>query len=258
MVITSRNNTRIKRIRKLLNRKERDQSGLFLVEGIRLVTEAVQLGAAIDTLILAPELLSSQVTYELIAGYDYLEVSPYVFESIASKDNPQGIAAVIQQNYMQLETIVHHGESCWVALDAVQNPGNLGTIVRTCDAVGAAGVILLGNCTDPYHPTALRGSMGAIFSQQIVTASYQNFINWKQRSDYVVVGAVSQQAEHYRRLSYQPPLILLMGSEREGLPTELLDNCDYRAHIPMIGRSDSLNLAVATGVMLYEIFDKQC
>lgn len=257
MVITSRNNPKIKRIRKLLTRKERDQSGLFLIEGIRLVTEAVQTGATIETIIVAPELLSSEIAHEMVSGYDYLEVSPHVFESIASKDNPQGIAAVVHQHHTHLDDIVHEGELCWVALDAVQNPGNLGTILRTNDAVGAAGVILLGNCTDPYHPTAMRGSMGAIFSQRIATASYQAFIAWKQRSPYKVVGTISQEAQHYRQLDYSSPLVLLMGSEREGLPASLLAICDYRAHIPMVGRSDSLNLAVATGVMLYEIFAKQ-
>jgi TrmH family RNA methyltransferase len=146
---------------------------------------------------------------------------------------------------------------CWVVLDGPQDPGNLGTIARTSDAVGAPGLILLGESADPYDPTALRASMGTMFSQHLVRASRPDFASWKRRQALTVVGTSGTAPTEYRSVEYRPPLLLLMGSERLGLSAEQQALCDLMVRIPMVGRSDSLNLAVATGLLLYEVFHQQ-
>jgi len=259
MIITSQNNPRIKQIRALRQRKERDQTGLAFVEGIRIVAEAAALPDTIETLVVAPELLSSSFALELVQaqqsqGIPYLEVTPGVFDSLSAKEGPQGIGAVICQRWETLEHITLSDEFCWVALDAVQDPGNLGTILRTCDAVGCSGLILLGQSTDPYDATALRASMGVIFTQRLVKASFADFAAWKQRHGYPVVGTSGAAASDYQSAAYRFPTILLMGSERQGLSPDQQAACDLMVSLPMVGSANSLNLAVATGVMLYKLF----
>ncbi len=260
-IITSTQNKHVKLIRNLRNRKEREQSGLFFVEGIRQAAEAIQMGAAIDTLVVAPELLHSEFAQELVSkeaktGTNMLQVSADVFRSFSAKDGPQGLAAIVKQRWEQLSDVRLGDDECFVALDAVQDPGNLGTIMRTADAVGFSGVILLGNATDPYDPGAVRASMGSVFSLRLAKASASEFIAWKQERAYSVVGTSGEGSEHYRSVNYPRPLIILSGSERQGLSPELMQACNQLVRIPMVGRCDSLNLAVATSVVLYEVFNQ--
>ena len=258
VTITSRANPRIVRIRGLRRRSEREASGLFLAEGIRVVVEAAQQGAQIEELVMAPALLRSQVALDLIAmlkrkGTDCLEVSPEVFESLSSREGPAGLAAVIHQRWERLAQADPRQSLCWVALDGVQDPGNLGTILRTADAVGAAGVILIGDTADPYDPAAVRASTGAIFSQHLVRASLAELEAWTRAHTVNAVGTSDAALVDYRSPVYQPPLLVLMGNEQRGLSESALALCDATVRIPMLGRCDSLNLAVATGVVLYEV-----
>lgn len=261
-IISSTSNARMKQIRALRQRKERDQSGLFFIEGIRIVAAAVECGASIETLLVAPDLLSSPFAQQLVAdqaqqGVHVLEVTASVFKYLSQKDGPQGIGAVLRQQWEPLEQLTPGPELSWVVLDAVQDPGNLGTILRTCDAVGNAGVMLLGASTDPYDPAALRASMGAVFGQRLVRATQPAMLAWKQQHGCLLVGAAGAAPTDYQQIAYRPPVLLWMGSERAGLSAEQQAACDVLARIPMVGRSDSLNLAVATGVLLYEIFNQQ-
>jgi RNA methyltransferase, TrmH family len=257
-VIHSSGNATVKAIRGLRQRKERDRSGRFYVEGIRLVGEAVDLRAEIEICVVAPELLTSEFGWTTVdraveQGATRLEVSADVFRTLSRKEGPQGISAVVRQRWGVLEEIVPGRELCLIALASVQDPGNLGTILRTSDAVGAAGVILIGTATDPYDPGAVRASMGAIFSQHLVRASTVALRDWKDRYDVRIVGTSNAAPVDYRDAVYTRPLTLFMGSEREGLTPEEAALCDEMVRIPMLGRGDSLNLAVATGVMLYEV-----
>jgi TrmH family RNA methyltransferase len=257
--ITSTANPRIKTIRKLRERKSRQESGCFYAEGLRIVVEAVQQGAPIDSLIYSPDLLTSEVGLRLVEeqsarGVEVVEVSGDVFQSIALKDAPVGIAAVVRQQWRQLEQVSLAPGDLWVALDEVADPGNLGTILRTCDAVGAQGVILLDHSTDPYDPTAIRASMGALFAQKLVKTTFSDFAAWKQANQVPLIGTSGGSAQDYRAVRYPPALVVLMGSEREGLAEEQMRLCDQMVRIPMVGRSDSLNLAVATAVVIYEVF----
>jgi RNA methyltransferase, TrmH family len=261
-MITSSSNERVKQIRKLRERKERTQTGLFVVEGLRIAAEAVQLGAEVELLVVAPELLSSDFGRALVAkeqerGRQVLEVSRAVFEGLALKENPQGIAAVVRQRWQPLDAVQLAPGKDWIALDSVADPGNLGTVLRTGDAVGTAGVILLDHSTDPYDPSAIRASMGAVFSQRLVKTTFAEFADWKRRTGVFLVGTSDSAAEDYHLLRYPETLVLMMGSEREGLPEAHKQLCDAMARIPMMGRSDSLNLSVATAVMLYEVFNQR-
>lgn len=262
MTITSPANQKVKLIRKLHERKYRESSGLFYIEGLRIVAEAIQLNAGLEYLMVAEGLLSSDFGRSLVQkavgqGLPVIEVSPDTFKSFSMKEGPQGIGAVVRQSWVNLDQIQIAPGKSWVALDAVQDPGNLGTILRTSDAVGGVGVILLDHSTDPYDPGAVRGSMGAIFSQGLVKTDLDHFSHWKKQTRYPLVGTSGAAAQDYHHFSYPDPCILLMGSEREGLNERHLQLCDNIIKIPMVGRSDSLNLAVATAVVLYEIFDQR-
>jgi TrmH family RNA methyltransferase len=190
------------------------------------------------------------------AGVPILELSEDVFRGLALKEGPQGLAALVRQPDRRLEQVSIQPEDRWVALDSVADPGNLGTILRTNDAVGGKGVILLDQSTDPYDPAAVRASMGAIFSQQIIEADLAEFSGWKRDRQVTVVGTSDRGAVDYQEYRYPNALVLLMGSERHGLQPQHEAICDTMVRIPMVGRSDSLNLAVATAVILYEIFNQ--
>lgn len=258
-MIASRHNPAVRQVRALTHKRARDQTGLFLVEGIRLVAQALAVGAPVQELIVAPELLTSEFARELVVrsqatGIPCLDVSPDAFMSLSVREHAQGLAAVVRQRWARLAEILPAQDARWVALWEPQDPGNLGTILRTSDAVGAAGVILLGASTDPHDPTAVRASMGAIFSQRLVRATFAEFMRWASEQGCAVVGAAGVGAIDYRAYRYAAPFALLMGSEQHGLTSEQQAACTAVVRIPMVGESDSLNLAVATSVILYEAF----
>lgn len=261
-MITSTSNSKVKWIRKLLRRKERQISGMCYVEGLRSIGEACQQGAQIHSLIVAPDLLSSEYAEKILqtqknANVEIIEVSQDVFYSISIKDRPKGLAAIIYQRWLRLSQISMEPEDLWVALEAIQDPGNLGTILRTIDAVGGKGVILLEQSTDAYDPTSIRASTGAIFSQLLVRADYSEFVDWKIKNGYQVIGTSGTSNLDYQDAHYPSTLILLMGSERQGLSDKYLQICDELVSIPMVGTIDSLNLSVAAAVVLYEIFNRR-
>lgn len=261
-MITSLSNGRVKQIRRLRERKARQESGLYYLEGLRVVGEALESGAPIEMLVISRPLLVSAYGQALVSqaeeqGIEILELSDDVFRSIALKEGPQGLAAVAWQVWTRLEDLVPRANELWIALYQVADPGNLGTILRTMDAVGGCGAILLENCTDPYDPSAARASMGALFTQKLVRASLQDFIEWKKLQNIPFVGTSDAAGVDYHDFSYPARLALLMGSEREGLPPELQSQCDAVVGIPMQGVCDSLNLSVAAAVMLYEVYNQR-
>lgn len=261
MIITSFANQKVKRIRKLEQKKYRQESGLFFVEGLRTVGEAIQMNAPIEALVIAPELLVSEFGQSLLEHpaakhAERIEVSGEIYEKIAHKQGPQGIGALVRQNWQRLAQIEPQTSDLWVALDAIADPGNLGTIMRTSEAVGARGIILLGHSTDPHDPSAVKASMGAIFSLDIFQTEWEDFLNWQATYHITLVGTSDSAPDDYQAFTYPRPLVLLMGSERHGLSPERQLACDRVVNIPMAGRSDSLNLAVATAVVLYEIYNQ--
>jgi TrmH family RNA methyltransferase len=261
-LITSQHNQSVRALRCLRGRKERDQTGLFLVEGLRAVRQAVQAGLPISRLVVAPELLTSAGGQMLVeelrrAGTPCLEVAAEVFASVAGKDGFQGIAAVLAQRWWPLPNGPLLSDEWWVGLAEAGYPGNLGAVLRTCDATGAAGAILLGQTADPYAPAAVRASLGAVLTQRLVRATRDEFLAWRRRHGVTVVGTSPAAPASYRATVYRPPLVLLLGSERQGLGPAYQDACDITVSIPMVGHGDSLNLGVAAGIVLYEIFAQQ-
>ena len=260
-MITSTSNPHIKNIRKLSQKKYRRESGLFYVEGLRPITSALNHAAQVIELIYCPELLESDFGWELLRhaeqqNINILEVNRLVFESISLKEGPQGLCALVKQNIQELGA---HTEvqGVWGALEGVQDPGKLGSVLRTLDAVGGNGLLLVGEGTDATHPTSVRASMGAIFTIPIFQTSLENFLVWKKDHPLVaLIGAVCEDVQDYCDYYSERDMLLLMGSEQKGMPPQAQDICTGLVNIPMIGSVDSLNLANATSVLLYEIFDQ--
>lgn len=251
--------TLVKQLRQLRTPAERTRTGYYYIEGLHVVQRAYQSGVPLVLVVIVPTRLTTPAIATLVrqlrvAGLPVIEVSAADFDRISFKENRQGIGAVVRAQTTPIESVRPATTDLWVALDRVGNPGNLGAIMRTCDAVDCTGLLLLGDTADPYHPEAIRASMGALFSLQLVRTSFGDFTAWAQHHNYAVVGATPSATLDYRTLAYPSPLILLMGSERTGLSLEQQRSCTALTHIPMTGVSDSLNLAVSTSVILYEIF----
>src|SRR5262249_18453803 len=158
-----------------------------------------------------------------------------------------------RQRWSSSEALAHPGrDALWIALEHMRSPGNLGSLLRTCDAVGATGVVLTGDDVDPYDPTAVRATMGSLFSQRLVRASPEEIARLNRYGEYIVVGATPEATRDFRTLSYRRPVLLVLGSERSGLSETQRGLCDELVRIPMCGGCESLNLAVAASVLLYE------
>ena len=256
--ITSLTNPIVKDIRGLALAKNRKESGLFLAEGMKLVADAVEAGWRIRTLVHAGAVTGQPMIRKLssathAAGGGVLSVSGPVLEKISRRDNPQMVLGVFEQRLTAVDTIRPAKGDVWIALEEVRDPGNLGTIVRTADAVGAKGVILVGNTVDPFSVEAVRATMGSIFAVPLTRASFADFAVLARRWPGAVVGTHLAGKADYRKADYRTPVLLVMGAEQAGLTADAADLCNTLVKIPMVGKADSLNLAVATAVMLLEI-----
>jgi TrmH family RNA methyltransferase len=257
--VTSLANPLVKDIKSLALKKFRDQQNAFMAEGLKLVIDALDAGWTITTLVFAKAgrgnpAVETVAARTVAAGGTVLEASEKVLSAITRRDNPQMVVGVFRQRWAKLDAIRPKPGEVWVALDRVRDPGNLGTVIRTADAVGAAGVILVGDTTDPFSVEATRATMGSVFAVPLAKASTEAFLAWRKAFSGLVVGTHLAGSTDYRRIAYgKGPVLLLMGNEQQGLPDTLAQACDRLARIPQAGRADSLNLAVATGIMLYEI-----
>ncbi|MBA3446361.1 MAG: RNA methyltransferase [Pseudaminobacter sp.] len=257
--ITSLANPLIKDIKALSLKKFRDQQSAFMAEGLKLVIDALDLGWSIKTLVFAKAGRGNPAVEKIAAravaaGGTVLEVSEKVLTAITRRDNPQMVVGVFAQRLPPLKDIRPEDGDVWVALDRVRDPGNLGTIIRTVDAVGAKGVILVGETTDPFAVETVRATMGSIFAVPIFRATTEVFLTWRKGFSGLVAGTHLKGAVDYRSVEFaRRPVLLLMGNEQQGLPENLAETCDTLLRIPQAGRADSLNLAVATGIMLFEI-----
>lgn len=256
--VTSLTNPIVKEIRGLMLKKNRDASGTFLAEGLKLVIDALDLGWTVRILVCSKAArgkpaLEKAAARTVAAGGLVLEVSEKVLSAIARRDNPQMVMAVFEQRLTRLPDIRPAAGQTWIALDRVRDPGNLGTIIRTADAAGASGVILVGESTDPFSLETVRATMGSIFAVPVLRASPEAFLEWRRSVRVHLVGTHLAGAVDYRTIDYRSqPVVLLMGNEQAGLPEALASACDALALIPQAGRADSLNLAIATGIMLFE------
>jgi TrmH family RNA methyltransferase len=256
-VVTSLTNPLIKDIRALEMRKVRQEAGLFVVEGLKLVADAIENGWPIRILVHRTgedkPMLARAIAATRIAGGEILEVTGEILEKLSRRDNPQTVIGVFTQRLERFADVVMGGDSLWIGLDRVRDPGNLGTIIRTADAVGAEGVMLIGDTTDPFGLEATRATMGSIFNVRLAAGSAAEFLIWRKTFVGRITGTHLAGTQDYRDIDYAGANLLLMGNEQQGLPDDLTAACDTLAKIPMRGQADSLNLAVATGVMLFEM-----
>ncbi len=257
-LITSLTNDTVKAVRALHMRKEREATGLFLAEGLKFIGEALDQGRAPRTLLVGMEarphpLLDRAKAETIRSGGDVVTVTHPILEKISRRENPQTVLGVFDQAFTPLSALNPETASCWVALEQVRDPGNLGTIIRTADSAGCGGVILIGDCVDPFSVEAVRATMGSVFAVAIARTTAAEFLAWRQSWTGSVVGTRLDANVGYRDADYARPTLILMGNEQAGLTDALAAACDVNVKIPMRGRADSLNLAVATGVMVYAV-----
>jgi RNA methyltransferase, TrmH family len=256
--ISSAANPLVKRVRLLANRKYRREQGAFVVEGIQPVWRAVAAGWPVEALIADEDLrpdapAAGMLTEAAGRGTRVVRLSHELFQRLANRDGTPGLLAIVRSRHRELADLAVGTGSVFVALNQISNPGNLGTILRTADAVGGSGVILIGDCTDPFAPTSVKASMGSIFAVPVALApDASSFLDWAGAHQVAVLATSGRADTEHWDLAYQPPLALLFGSEGDGLPAELLARANTRIKIPMTGTAESLNLAAAAAVLLYE------
>jgi len=258
-VISSAANPLVKRVRLLADRKHRRRESAFVVQGIQPVWQAVEAGSDVEVLIVAPDLLRHQgatamVAEQEAAGVRVARLSGELFGRISDRDAPSGLAAIVRAAPVALASLPVSASSLFVALHSAGNPGNLGTIIRTASAAGAAGVILIGPSADPYDPAAVKASMGALFTVPVATAApAAEFLDWARAGGVRVAATSARGSVTCWDADLRLPLAVLLGSEGSGLPEDVLAAADQRVAIPMTGTAESLNLSVAAGVLLYEV-----
>ncbi|WP_271077397.1 TrmH family RNA methyltransferase [Aurantiacibacter sp. MUD61] len=256
--ITGFSNATVKYLRSLREKKHRKREGKFLAEGLRLLTDARESGRVPEVLVMAERrddhpLLSALENAVESAGGEVITTSPDILGKITGKDNPQSVAGVFAEFDTSLGALDRTSAKIWLVAQALRDPGNLGTMLRTGDAIGAGGLILIDDCADPFSVEAVRASMGAIFTQNIARAPWSEFHNWLREGEGQLVAASLRDAVPYREAPYAAPCFVMVGNESQGLPEAYEAACDLRVTMPMKGRADSLNAAVAAAVLGYEV-----
>ena len=256
--ITAFSNPLVKRVQGLRDKRHRREEGLFLAEGLRILTEARETGRVPQFLFFAAASATHPLVLALVravegSGGEAIETTPAILSKLSGKDNPQAVVGVFVQFETTLDRLDRTTSPIWLVAERLRDPGNLGTILRTGDAVGAGGLILLDDSVDPFSTEAVRASMGALFTVPIVRCTWEGFVPWLRGGPGQLVG-LSLQTEHdYRTAAYAAPTFLLTGNEAQGLPDAYEAECDLLVKLPMLGKADSLNAAVATAVMAYEV-----
>jgi TrmH family RNA methyltransferase len=256
--ITSAANPLVKRMRLLADRRARRREEAFVVEGVQPVWRAVEAGWQIETLIVATDLLgdaaAAMVADQQARGVRVARLSTELFGRVSGREGPSGLAAIVRCREHSAADLAVTAGAVFVALHEIGNPGNLGTVIRTADATGSAGVILIGDTADPFAPTAVKASMGSLFGVKVARLpDAAAFLDWARAHAVTVIATSGNAPADHWSVRYRPPLTILLGSEGRGLPEDLLAGADECVRIPMTGTPESLNLAVAAGVMLYEV-----
>ncbi|HMG47502.1 MAG TPA: RNA methyltransferase [Allosphingosinicella sp.] len=257
--ITAFSNPLVKQARSLRDKKNRRAEGLFLAEGLRILTEARAAGVLPEQLFFSDAshpLLQALIEETEAAGGDAIETSGDILHKISGKENPQAALGVYRAFDTSLAGIDRSAAPLWIVAQALRDPGNLGTILRTGDAVGAGGLILIDDCADPFSAEAVRASMGALFTQRIAAARWEAFVPWLRSGPGQLIGTSLNATEDYQAPRYRKPAFVLVGNEQAGLPEAYERECDMLVKMPMLGKADSLNAAVAAAVMAYEVVNQ--
>lgn len=190
------------------------------------------------------------------SGGEVIATTPDILGKLSGKDNPQTVVAVYAEHATHIDAIDRTAAPIWFVAQAMRDPGNLGTLLRTGDAIGAGGVILIDECVDPFGVEVVRASMGAIFTQQLATARWDEFLPWLREGPGTLAALALDGSQDYQAPSYAPPTFILVGNEAQGLPADYAAAADVRVRIPMLGRADSLNASVSAAVMGYEVLNQ--
>ena len=258
--ITAFSNPLVKQARGLRDKKNRRREGLFLAEGLRILTEAREAGRLPETLFYSEAghpLVRALIEATEAAGGEAIETNADILHKISGKENPQTVLGVYRAFDTSLATLDRATAPLWIVAQALRDPGNLGTILRTGDAVGAGGLILIDECADPFSVEAVRASMGALFTQGVAAAGWDEFVGWLRTGPGQLVGTSLRASVDYRVPHYEAPTFLLVGNEAHGLPAAYEAECDLRVKIPMLGKADSLNAAVAAAVIAYQVLGQR-
>lgn len=256
--ITGFSNPTVKALRQLREKKHRKRERKFLAEGLRLLTDALESGHVPQVLVMADRrdahpLIDALEKAVDANGGEVIETTPDILSKITGKDNPQAVAGVFAEFDTSLESLDRTSADIWMVAQALRDPGNLGTMLRTGDAIGAGGLILIDDCADPFSVEAVRASMGAVFTQTIAQARWDEFESWLRGGPGQLVAASLRDAQPYRGAPYSAPCFVMVGNESQGLPEPYELACDLRVSMPMRGRADSLNAAIAAAVLGYEV-----
>jgi TrmH family RNA methyltransferase len=258
--ITAFSNPLVKQVRALRDKKHRRRQGLFLAEGLRILTEAREAGFLPEILFYpagtSHPLLDALIAEVEAAHGDVVETNADILHKLSGKDNPQIVLGVYRAFDTSLERIDRAAAPLWIVAQALRDPGNLGTMLRTGDAVGAGGLILVDECVDPFSVEAVRASMGALFTQRIAAAAWADFVRWLRRGEGQLIGTSLAAGLDYQAPRYAAPAFILIGNEAQGLPEGYGAECDLLVKMPMLGKADSLNAAVAAAVMAYEVINQ--
>ena len=257
--ITAFSNPLVKQARGLREKKHRRAEGLFLAEGLRILTEAREADTLPEILFFSDgqhPLVAAMIEAVEAAGGEAIETNADILHKISGKENPQTVIGVYRQFDLSLDRIDRAAAPLWIVAQALRDPGNLGTILRTGDAVGAGGLILVDDCVDPFSVEAVRATMGALFTQRIAAARWDEFLPWLRSGPGQLIGTSLNASLDYQEPLYAPPAFILVGNEAQGLPASYEAECDLLVKMPMLGKADSLNAAVATAVMAYEVINQ--
>ena len=251
---------KINEVQKLIkHRTYRDSSKQFYVEGVRNFIRAIDNKFHISTIIYSERLLTSAIARKLVrqsrrSGIPCIQITPEQFRHISHTEKASGIGVIVRQHWTKLHHISPQQGLCWIILETIRSPGNLGTLIRTSEAFGGAGFILLGNTIDPFDPNVIRASMGSIYNQKFIRTGFSKLHKWLQHHKYSAIGASPDGAVDFHQFNYPPTKFIFLGEERKGLTEQQRNLCKHLVRIPIARTVDSLNLAVAGSLILYEIY----
>jgi RNA methyltransferase, TrmH family len=257
-LVSDKRDSRYLTFRSLQTPQGRSRTGCYVIEGIRHLARAVEAHADIKFIFVDPSGLSNHFGQKLARrlrkqGVPGVRLSHDLYGSLSMANEPQGIGAVVRQEWIPLNGVTVARRSLWLAIESIESSGNLGTILRTAEASGVSGVFILADECDPHDPAAVRASMGSLFSQRLIRCSVHEFIAWARAQGVAIIASTPAGLMNYKDVPYRWPVALALGSEKRGLSEQMLDAAHFTVRIPMHGLCDSLNVAVAAGVLLFEM-----
>lgn len=257
MIITSLQNPRIKDLAKLKNRRKRDDENVIVIEGYRAILLALDNNFTLSEIYYCPELYlgvneASLIERAVEGGARDYQTTPEVFAKIAYRDRPEGIIAVASQFHHKLSELSVSDHSLFLVAEAIEKPGNLGTMLRTADAAQVDGVIICDGITDIYNPNVVRASIGTLFTVPIAHADTESFFKWKTEHNIKLIATTPSATKMFTDVDLTGNVALAVGTEQVGLPSYWIDHADEKVLIPMYGQADSLNASASATLVLYE------